>query len=229
MLPHFFPSWERNAVTPQRKHAKGGCWPPFGNPQHADLRVSNCVVIAVTAHPCNLRSRHLARTQAVRALRRKVRHFGAVRCTGNGAIYTLTCVRTYHVSQPEMQCTFMCVAFLASALSTSAPACSFFQGHPVSFCTSRKKWGGFFRTAMRDAVRTTTSSERQDGRAPLHFRRMAKIPYPLPHPSFQIRTGVRICFVGAGHLPLEGEGFKGCAARLAPSKASPSGGSCHRR
>ena len=151
MLPHFFPSWERNAVTPQRKHAKGGCWPPFGNPQHVEWRTLNCVVIAVTTHPCNVRSRHLARTQAVRALRRKVRHFGAVRCTGNGAICTPTCVQTYHVSQPEMQCTFMCVAFLASALSSSAPACSFFQGHPVSFCTSRKKWGGFLRTATRVA------------------------------------------------------------------------------
>ena len=96
--------------------------------------------------------------QAVRALRRKVRHFGSVRCTGNGAICTATCVRTYHVSQPEMQCTFMCVAFLASALSSSAPACSFFQGHPVSFCTSRKKWGGFLCSAMRDAVPTPPSS-----------------------------------------------------------------------
>ena len=27
--------WERNAVEPQRKHTKGGCWPPFGNPQHS--------------------------------------------------------------------------------------------------------------------------------------------------------------------------------------------------
>ena len=35
--------------------------------------------------------------------------------------------------------------------------------HPVSFCTSRKKWGGFLRTATRDAVRTNTSSDRPLG------------------------------------------------------------------
>ena len=38
-----------------------------------------------------------------------------------------------------------------------------FRLHPVSFCTSRKKWGGFLRTATRDAVRTNTSSDRPLG------------------------------------------------------------------
>ena len=134
-----------------KKARQRGLLAPLWKPPARRLVDIQLPTIPVGTHPYNVRSRHLARTQAVRALRRKVRHFGAVRCTGNGAIRTLTCVRTYHVSQPEMQCTFMCVAFLASALSTSAPPCSFFQGHPVSFCTSRKKWGGFLCTAMRDA------------------------------------------------------------------------------
>ena len=49
---------------------------PLWNPPAPSLVGIEFPTIAVTAHPCNLRSHYLARTQAVRTLRWKLLHFG---------------------------------------------------------------------------------------------------------------------------------------------------------
>ena len=75
--PHFFLRVQKETGWSLKERARQrGLLAPLWKPPARRLKGIQLPTIAVTAHPCNARSRHLARTQAVRALRRKLLRSG---------------------------------------------------------------------------------------------------------------------------------------------------------
>ena len=75
--PHFFLHVQKETGWSLKERARQrGLLAPLWKPPARRLVGIRLPTIAVTAHPCNLRSRYLARTQAVRALRWRLLRFG---------------------------------------------------------------------------------------------------------------------------------------------------------
>ena len=75
--PHFFLLVQKETGWSLKERARQrGLLAPLWKPPARRLEGIELPTIAVTAHPYNLRSRHPARTQAVRALRWRLPRFG---------------------------------------------------------------------------------------------------------------------------------------------------------